>query len=638
MMFINRSKPTSSRMLHIFTVAILLVLNSVPAQDMPASYSNLGYDEQGRLYLQVSDTLRLYADTSRAWLTLNNLKGHPQGTDRGIAFDFNKDDFRGKLYYGFIPYNDAKFPQPVFFKRAAKIEKGRAEIIILKKMSGKYDMIGWEKSGRGTLGYRVVDSKGNFLYDGVVSFKGTGPFEIDDSIIEGPFVNLLTPQGATISFETNRSVKASIEIDGKIFGEAKATRHHEIEIKGLKPATSYKYTVKYGIHSQSYSFRTAPLPGSRQPFVFAYASDSRAGQGGGERNLFGANAYIIKKIMALAAQQNIAFFQFTGDLINGYLSDPRMMDLQYANWKRAVSPFAAYFQIIAGMGNHEALVYSFPGLGRYGLSIDKFPFDTHSAEAVFAKHFVNPLNGPESEDGSAYDPNPRTTDFPSYKENTFYYTYDNVAVIVLNSDYWYAPSLKYHPVSSGNLHGYIMDKQLEWLNHTLNRLESDKNIDHVFITLHTPFFPNGGHSGDDMWYSGDNSNRAYVAGQPVLQGIIERRDQLLDLLVNRSQKVAAILTGDEHNYNRLKISSETPIYPEKYDKKKLTLRRTIWQINNGSAGAPYYAQEKLPWSAFVEGFTTQTAVVFFKVEGRRIEVQVLNPDTLEPVDNFILRE
>ncbi|MCY7327321.1 MAG: hypothetical protein LH618_02090, partial [Saprospiraceae bacterium] len=105
-------------------------------------------------------------------------------------------------------------------------------------------------------------------------------------------------------------------------------------------------------------------PGSRQPFSFAYASDSRSGYGGGERNIYGTNA-------------------------------------------------------------------------------DGFPYETHSGEAVFAQMFVSPLNGPHSEDGTKYDPDPyRRGDFPSYSENVYHYRYGNMAMVVLNSDYWYAPLLK----------------------------------------------------------------------------------------------------------------------------------------------------------------------------------------------------
>ena len=153
------------------------------------------------------------------------------------------------------------------------------------------------------------------------------------------------------------------------------------------------------------------------------------------------------------------------------------------------------------MGNHEALVRAFVDAeSDLRISVDRFPFDTESAEAVFAESFVNPRNGPISEDGSKYDPNPEKTDFPSYQENVFYYTYGNVAVIVLNSNYFYAPSTASLRISSGGMHGYIMDQQLEWLDQTLQMLERDRKVQHIFVTQHTPCFPNGGHVRDDMWY------------------------------------------------------------------------------------------------------------------------------------------
>ena len=214
------------------------------------------------------------------------------------------------------------------------------------------------------------------------------------------------------------------------------------------------------------------------------------------------------------------------------------------------------------------------------------------------------------------------------------YEYDNVGVIVLNSDYWYSPSLKSFTAISGGLHGYIMDNQIEWLKTELMRYENDANIDHVFVTQHTPCFPNGGHTRDDMWYKGNNDFRPFVAGKPVEKGILERRDEYLDLVVNKSSKVKAILTGDEHNYAKTEVGPNTNIYPEDYKLPKLTLSRTIYQINNGSAGAPYYAQEETPWTPFVSGFSTQNVVVFFDVEGKLLFMRVLNPITLEKVDNL----
>jgi hypothetical protein len=190
------------------------------------------------------------------------------------------------------------------------------------------------------------------------------------------------------------------------------------------------------------------------------------------------------------------------------------------------------------------------------------------------------------------------------------------------------------PEIGGNLHGYLMDNQMLWLESTLEKSELDDNIDHVFVTVHTPILPNGGHVGDDMWYGGDNSFRPHVAGSPVKQGIIERRDQLLDLLMNHSTKVVAALTGDEHNYNRLRLTGDVQIYPDDYQGDRLTEFRPIWLINNGAGGAPYYGQEDTPWMSWLEAFSTQNAVVLVHVDGESISVEVINPDTMELLDQF----
>lgn len=597
-------------------------------------HSNIYYDNKNQRQVIITEDDMASEVAIPSKYGLEKLKGQIAGTATGLFFDFGLEELDGKLMYGFIPLGDSKHPHPVYFRSSADVRQGKVAINIKQVLSKRYDMVGWEKNGYGTIGYRIIDTEGKMLYDGVITFKGTGPFEVSETIVEGPFVNLLNEEGATISFDTNKETAPSITVGGKTFKSETGT-HHEIEIKGLDPNTDYEYTVNYGPHKETYSFHTAPEPGSRNAFSFAYASDSRAGNGGGERNLHGANFYIMKKIMALARYENARFVQFTGDMINGYLTNDQEMDLQYANWKRAVEPFAHYFPIVAGMGNHEAFMRVFRGSTNY--MIDKYPYDTQSGEAMFARNFVNPQNGPDSEDGASYDPNSSRTDFPSYKENVFFYTYDNVAVVNMNSDYWYSPSSHTIPVIGGGLHGYIMDNQLKWFRKTIKDLEKNDDIDHVFITQHTPFFPNGGHVGDDMWYRGNNEKRPWVAGKPLKKGIIERRDELLDIIVNQSSKVRAILTGDEHNYCKTEIGPETNIYPENWDMKKLELSRTIYQVNNGAAGAPYYAQEQTPWTPFTSRFTTQNALVFFHVEGKDLTLEVLNPDTLEKVDELKLQ-
>jgi 3',5'-cyclic AMP phosphodiesterase CpdA len=625
-------------MKHSLKIALGLILFSTSclAQkvEIPAVHSNIKV-VNGIPVVEDGD-LKVQATEYQNPILLANVRGTITGIKSGLYFDFNDEQLNGELVFGLIPEGDSKYPHPVYRSATVQIVGGKVAISIERQLSGRYDMTGWSESGRGTIGYRVINSEGQILYDGQVSFKGTGPFEVDDSIIEGPFVNLLTAEGATISFDTNNEVIGKVTVNGQEFVDESASLHHEIKVTGLAPDTNYDYTVTIGLGTFTYSFRTAPKPGSRTAFKFAYASDSRSGQGGGERDIYGANAYIVKKIMALGTQQQVSFMQFTGDLITGYRTSPGEMDLQYANWKHTVEPFAHYMPVIATMGNHEALMTMFRA-ERAFYALDRWPYETESSEAIFARNFVNPLNGPDSEDGAAYDPRKKKADFPSYKENVFYYTYDNVAMVVLNSDYWYAPGTNKIPVTGGGLHGYIMDNQLQWLDETIAKLEADENIDHIFVTQHTPAFPNGGHVQDDMWYNGNNAHRPYVDGKPLEKGIIERRDQYLDILVNKSKKTRAILTGDEHNYAKTEIGPETIIYDENWDKEKLVLTRTIYQINNGAAGAPYYAQEQTPWTNWVTGFTTQNALVIFNVDGDNIFMEVLNPDTLEEVDEMKLR-
>ncbi len=622
------------------TIIVLLLYTIVPSlyaqMEIPAVYSNIKYDSAGRLCFINPDTqMKYYLRDPEKVYQLPMIEKSLSGSAKGIAFDFGRPGLSGKICYGFIDMGKARIPQPVFFWNDAPVSEGKAEINITE-MSGKYDLVKWELFGRLKMGYRIIDGDGTIIYDGKVNMKGKGPFETDVSITEGPFLNVLTPKSVIISFKTNQPVILSVEVNGMEFSDDQPVVDHEIQVTGLQPGTKYDYTVFCGDNAETYSFRTAPFPGSRKPFTFAYASDSRAGQGGGERNIYGTNAYMIKKLGALALQQGAAFFQFTGDLINGYSDDVEKTRLEYANWKRAVEPFAHYIPFVVGMGNHEAINYIFDNETGRDIYIDRFPFATGSSEALFAENVVNPLSGLKSEDRSECDPDKNNMDFPAYEESVFCYTYGNIAMIVMNSNYWYAPTADLVRYTGGNIHGYIMDNQLGWLKKTLKKLEKDNNIDHVFVTIHTPAFPNGGHAADDMWYSGNNDYRPYIAGEPVKKGIIERRDEFLDLMINHSTKAIALLCGDEHNYCRMKLMPSTRIYPPEWSHRKLVISRPFWQITNGSAGAPYYGQERFPWSKAVKAFSTQYALCLFHIDGRKVTLEVINPDTLEIIEKVEL--
>jgi len=601
---------------------------------IPASHSNLHYNADGRLFY-LKDSLAIYAHSEPAQYNLEQLMGQPVGTKTGVFFNFGT--FKGSITYGLIPYGKAPHPIPVYRFKDDLID-GKTVIHISRNFQYPFDFVDWGEKGYCTLGYRLIDEKGTIVFDGEVSLTGTGPFKVVPTIYEGPFVSQVESDRAIVWFETTEEIQASVAINGKVFSDKQATTHHEIVVSDLEPGTKYDYTVHYGTLQQSYHLTTAPKPGSKQPFVFAYTSDSRHATGGGERKLYGANAYIMKKMAAIANREGAAFIQFTGDMINGYLTNKEEQMVQYTNWKKSVEPFWHYIPFYVGIGNHEALGYTF-GDQEKGLVafVDGFPFETFSAEAAFQEAFVNPQSKLSSEDGSKYDPDPDNSDFPSYQETVYHYTHGNVAMVVLNSDYWYAPTLEDEPATSGGLHGYIMDNQLKWLSKTIKKLEKDTAIDHIFVTQHTPAFPNGGHSRDDMWYSGNNEKRPVINGQPVDKGIIQRRDEYLDILINESKKVVAILTGDEHNYNWLKLTAEVPIYPEDYPHERLNVSRPLYQINNGACGAPYYAQEKLPWSRFTQSFSVENAVCLFYVNGDQITMKVINPDTLNDIDEVKLR-
>ncbi len=611
---------------------------------IPKSYSNIKY-KKGILGVEQDD--KFYPEINPpALYTYSKIVGAKiSGTKKAIIIDFNDEKINGIINYGLINADHVKYPLPVFFKKPVKLISGKATIPITK-LSGKYDFINWEKTGKVRLGYRLINEKGQIIYDGHIAVKRNkkGVFEEAIYLIEGPYINQLSENGAVISFKTNKNVLAQIQIEDQVYSDVVPTKNHKISITGLKPQTTYDYTVNYEDDADHYQLTTAPKKGCRSPFTFAYASDSRAGAGGGERNLLGVNAYVLKKMMQFAAYKNAAFFQFTGDLMSGYNVSNDKQNLELINWKHVVENYWHYSPVYVTMGNHESVQRIFKKTDYKGHSfflghifVDKFPFTEYSAETTFAENFTLPVSELKSEDGSIYDPSAKSIDFPSYKESVYDYTYANMAMIVMNSNYWYASSTTDIPTTSGNVHGYIMDNQLAWLKKTLAKYEADKDIDHIFVTFHTPAFPNAGHMGDDMWYNGNNDVRPYIAGKPVEKGIIERRDEILDLLANKSQKFVALLCGDEHNYSRITITNDTPIYPKNWSGKKLKFKKPFVQITNGSAGAPYYSLENTPWRNFVDKFSTLHALMLFHINGQHVDMEVINPDTFETIENVRLR-
>jgi len=478
--------------------------SSQPA--IPPVLSGLSYNTDGKLIIVNAGQNFIETEKKDAY-PLSKMTGNPTGTATGINLDLQIPGFNGTIAYG--PYIETnEFPTVAFLPRVVKITDGKALLEIKTVFTKANDFYRFQDKAKGIIGYRIMDEEGRIIYEGRVAFKGTGPYEVLPTIIEGPMINELTAGGCVISYETQIPVKTSITIGDKTFSDESSGTHHEIKIDGLQAGAKYDYSVNYGERTDKHNFKTADKSGGRKSFSFAFASANRATTGGGERDFGGTNYQTTRAIMAAAMMNNASFLQCTGDFTNGanLTEDGHMME--YANFKRALEPFWFKVPVYVGFGDHEPNKKSlFNDETKKTKSIEVFPYATNSGEASFAKAFVNPKNGPQSEDGANYDPDSAVMDFPPYKENVYYYIYDNAGMIVLNTEYWES---KDPTATSGCPEGYIMDQQVKWLKETIMMMEKNQNIDHIFINIHGAVFPNGDHLADAMWWNGDNTGRAWV--------------------------------------------------------------------------------------------------------------------------------
>ena len=156
------------RRLNLLTILIFSILTACHGQkSIPMVYSKIQKDPDGRMYIEWQGRKAYRIDEQEEY-SLAGAIGNPEGTATGISFNFNDPGFTGILYYGFIHYNDGKHPLPVYFREFVVIRGGKAHINIQETLGGIYDMVGWQESGKGTLGYRMTGLFGNFIYDGKV--------------------------------------------------------------------------------------------------------------------------------------------------------------------------------------------------------------------------------------------------------------------------------------------------------------------------------------------------------------------------------------------------------------------------------------------------------------------------------------
>ena len=354
----------------------------------------------------------------------------------------------------------------------------------------------------------------------------TGTYKSLVTLTEGPFVDLITSDSAVISWETDIPSKGTVLSANREFLSLEPSVRHEVKLTRLMPDTVYTYQVNYGAFTPKYTFRTAPDIGTRKSFKFGFMSDSRAGVGGGERAQNGVNAKDLGRFAIELYKRKADFVCFGGDLINGYTSDVLDYEWQLETWKRTIQPVGANIPFYESIGNHEQ-VGSYYKVTAPHLKQDEYYIQftgttgENSAEAIFAREFVNPK-------GSRYGlgiPNPEkkgSKDMagadvgPTYSENVYSFTYGRSHFISLNTNYWgtgYRNESEFGQKSQdktavnlalnqlgGNREGYVMPNQMEWLKNELDAAQKDISIDWIFIIIHEPPFPNGGHVKDAMYW------------------------------------------------------------------------------------------------------------------------------------------
>jgi hypothetical protein len=602
------------------------------------------------------------------------------GDEQGLFFS-GDPYLRGRIFTGPYPFEAGEADYDYFrFRASGRLAEGRGKLRLDIFLRDTYNANAWPE-GQGlpyptmTAGYRIdlsstdpdpVKGGHHGFYDGVVSFRlEDGVFRKNLTIVEGPFVTMLTsddPSSVVIVVETDRPSACRLKLSSpyppsdnvpeegfaiaREISEDDLGTRHEMRAGGLLPGMKYYYMVECRTseeeaHSSVYSFRTPP-PAGQGSVSFAFISDSRQGVGGGERAYMGLNRHSLSRLVTHAYRHGADLLVFGGDLVNGYTTRVEDFRMQLRGWKQAVAGFWRSRPVYPAMGNHESLLNVFDDGSYHGLSLDKWPYETSSAEAVFADEFFNPANGPIPSD-------PRR---PTYEENVYRFQYGPVLFIAFNNNYWWTTNDECKNYG-GAPEGYMMADQVEWIEKALEVGESDPEVLYIVLYAQEPVFPCGGHPDDAMWWMGDNNVRAYEydGGSviPAGPGIIDVRNRFWEA-VARSTKVAAVLAGDEHAYHRILIDGSTPVgVPDKDDldgNGKLDdgrfsphpgFRHPTWHLTAGTGGAPYYAQEpgSVPWAP--EFFSSQTGYCLLEADSTGISMTfyTITGQELDRVENLM---
>jgi len=409
------------------------------------------------------------------------------------------------------------------------------------------------------------------------------------TVLEGPNVALVGDHTATVWWTTDAPSSGALQIAGRTIPSTSEGLRHVATADNLNPAKDYEYTIlaKNGedeFQSRAYSLRTAP----REPeFSFVFTCDGRTGAlGGGETALEGINGESARALATQMDRHRPAFLIFTGDLISGYTTSIDDYRAQLRSWKRIYGPLWRWMPIYTGMGNHESL------LNDYGDSAGYDKSGRDSAESIFAEEFLHPQNGPD----------PEREGLPPYRGAVYSFQYGGCHFVQLNSDYWYSSNPQ---ELGGNYFGRLLPGQLDWFEKDLAAARQN-GAKHIFVFVHEPAFPNGGHVSDALWGGG------------VPEGVAAR-DRFWSA-VSANQAVA-VFSGHEHNYSRIKIDSTTPVHRDLSPNPNFA--HPVWQVIQGAAGAPFYPQDlTTPWTASVQKFVTHTwSYCHIEVKGDKVQLK-----------------
>jgi len=523
-------------------------------------------------------------------------------------------DTEGTLFYGtYLPNRQIR--TPFFLGRVAgtrgKEGERRLRFVIPTRdlENGQHDVAGFRRNKGGLVVYRLIlrGPWGVSMREGRFGYREGRRVP---AVVEGPWVDCLGQRSAVIWFRTDMPCRSRVLVGERTLSTGEEVTLHHLAVGGLTPGKEYRYRVEPtgGVPTRTFRFQTSPV--KEVNYDFAFMGLSAIGPVDPTAWVGGVNRHVLGRLTQEALHRGARFIVFGGGFSSlGGAPDAYRRGLQA--FKEAVEPVGALVPIYECMGQGK-------GLARYHLPGRKAELSTAvlgkiTAESIFAEEFVNP---------QARFPYPEVEGAPSYRENTYFFDYGNVRVIVLNTSYWACSEAEKY---GGNLPGYILDRQFIWLQLVLCKALASDKIDHVFVVGHHPAFPNGGKVFDGPWCNGGKGRWGTGKGEDRRYAV-KRRDEVWEALA-ANPKVVAALFGGEGNYSRLLVRSS----------HNRPFTRPLWHINSGGAGQTVHAQANwVPWFGEVARFSSGHHVCIVHIRGMRV-LQSVYTDTGELIERVRLR-